>query len=263
MKKILCCLTAIIMTLSLAACDSIPLPGFEEYDVSGHIGAILESSYYQNSTKIMEITSETPEAAAEYYSVTVRNATTRFCNTFGINPAADQMAELETVIGEAYRLAKYTVQPEVKVSTGYTIDVEITPLTNIRDSAGEFEEATQRIAEKYNQQAIASATNDDGQANRESDTDEYADNGEEDYDGDASSDNFEEPIEPPPIDTDAMNREIIAEMIQLIRNSLLVPSYGEMTTVTLDILLEDNGDILLDTVQMDRIDETVLTIAKG
>lgn len=260
MKKIICGLLAAVTVLCFAGCDSIPLPGFEDYDISGHIEGLLDSSYLQDNSKYMEVTSLTAEGVAENNAMTVQNAATRFCNTFAVTPNAEQMISLKEVFSEAYRLSKYTVNEAEEVTTGYYIPVDITPLNNIRECTPAFDEAKKRIEDEYNQLSMAGL--DDGMAESNNEDDDYFSDEDDYYDEDEDSGTIEDPATPPPIDYEAMNREILDEMIQIMKTSLLNPTYDEPTSITLDIRVEDNGDILLDTTQTDTIDETVVIIAR-
>ena len=45
-KRLPALLLAVVLAVSLSGC-AIPIPGFADYDVSGYVKALLDSSYHQ------------------------------------------------------------------------------------------------------------------------------------------------------------------------------------------------------------------------
>lgn len=128
----------ILLALSLTGC-TIPTPGFADYDVSGYIRALLDSSYHGSHEDLMEIAKITEAQAMENNTTTVENAAVHFCNTYDLSPSESQLQELQMIMKQAFALTKYTVKEERRVDTGYYLEVEIAPITNFSDKGGEIE----------------------------------------------------------------------------------------------------------------------------
>ena len=92
---------------SLSGC-AIPIPGFADYDVSGYVKALLDSSYHQENEEFMSITGATKTAAQQNNTDTVENAAVLFCNTYGLYPNEEQLQELQEVMRTVYRQTQYT-----------------------------------------------------------------------------------------------------------------------------------------------------------
>ena len=52
-------LSALLLTLMLGGCE-IPMPGFADYDVSGYIQALLDSSYHNSHSGFMTVAMVSP-----------------------------------------------------------------------------------------------------------------------------------------------------------------------------------------------------------
>lgn len=249
-------LLSLVMVLSMTGCDKIPMLGFEDYDVSGYMEGYLESSYLKVNTAYMEVTGATQERAQENNEVTISNAANEFCSEYSILPDDDQMTELKQVIEEAYLKARFSVADEQKTSTGYYVEVKMEPLKNIKDCAPLLNETKEKIRAKYEQGVSSAVDSDDGLYNKQDNSGDYYEEDEDDDD----EEGIEPPMSEPEVDYDKMNREIVSELIQVVRNSLLTASYEDETTIILDILLNEKGELLVDTTQLNLIDKTVVLI---
>ena len=119
---------ALVLLVHLAGC-SIPQAGFADYDVSGYIRALLDSSYLNDNQRLSDLSGRTV-ADGENSQTTAENAAVRFCNAYGIYPAEDQMAQLDQLMAKVYLGARYSVEDEVKTGQGYTVEVTVYPITN-------------------------------------------------------------------------------------------------------------------------------------
>ena len=72
-KRLPALLLAVVLAVSLSGC-AIPIPGFADYDVSGYVKALLDSSYHQENEEFMSITGATKTAAQQNNTDTVENA---------------------------------------------------------------------------------------------------------------------------------------------------------------------------------------------
>ena len=248
-------LTAGLLIMSLAGC-AIPVPGYADYDVSGYIQALLDSSYHDSHEALMELSKVTEESAKANNTTTVENAVVIFCNTYDLSPSEEQLAELEKVMRQAFALTKYMVKDERKTDTGYYLEVEIASITNFEGREADIERlkaAAQQEAAAANapKTAVRPDTSDDD------DDDSYDDDTGED-DGD------EEPVqEVPPEERVNANDLFIEKVLNFCKQELANISYDpEMRTVALDIRQTDKGELQLDMNQLDTIDKTVIRFSK-
>ena len=256
-------LTAALLTASLAGC-AIPVPGYADYDVSGYVQALLDSSYHDSHEALMELAKITEESAKANNTTTVENAVVNFCNTYGLSPSEEQLDELEKVMRQAFALTKYMVKDERKTDTGYYLEVEIASITNFEGR----EQDIQRLKEAAQQEALAAntakpsvqpGTSDDGDDDYSDDDnydDEYGDDGYND--GDDSSDQTlpaEEKVN--------ANELFMSKVLNFCKQELANISYDpEMRTVALDIRQTDKGELQLNMDQIDTIDKTVIRFEK-
>ena len=136
-KRLPALLLAVVLAVSLSGC-AIPIPGFADYDVSGYVKALLDSSYHQENEEFMSITGATKTAAQQNNTDTVENAAVLFCNTYGLYPNEEQLQELQEVMRTVYRQTQYTVKEEQKTDKGYYIEVEIRPIINFQNRTAEL-----------------------------------------------------------------------------------------------------------------------------
>lgn len=273
---------AAAMSLLLTGC-SLPMTGFADYDVSGYFQALLDSSYKGKNTEYVDIAATTEEKAMQNNTTTVQNAAVNFCNTYGISPSDQQLSQLEEVMRQALLQADYTVKDEQKVEGGYSLEIEITPIVNFNDLESEIgqlrdeaqEEATQALEEANRQEESSSSDDsygygdDDGYGYGDSydDSDSYGYDdsydtyGDNSY-GDSSSsqersqgeDGNQEETSSVSANDLFVNKvvEYCQELVQDIR-------FGDQPVIiTLDILQTEDGELQLDTNQLDTIDRTVL-----
>lgn len=273
---------AAAMSLLLTGC-SLPMTGFADYDVSGYFQALLDSSYKGKNTEYVDIAATTEEKAMQNNTTTVQNAAVNFCNTYGISPSDQQLSQLEEVMRQALLQADYTVKDEQKVEGGYSLEIEITPIVNFNDLESEIgqlrdeaqEEATQALEEANRQEESSSSDDsygygdDDGYGYGDSYDDSNGYDGYGDYDtygdnsyGDSSSsqersqgeDGNQEETSSVSANDLFVNKvvEYCQELVQDIR-------FGDQPVIiTLDILQTEDGELQLDTNQLDTIDRTVL-----
>ena len=265
-------LTAGVMSLLLTGCSQL-MGGFADYDVSGYFQALLDSSYKGENTQYMTVAAATEETAQQNNATTVQNAAVNFCNTYGISPSEEQLSQLEEVMRQALTQADYTVRDEEKVDTGYTLEVEIDPIVNFNDLSSQIEglrddareEAAQASQEASSQDEEDSSgsgaydsdgydtygTADDYGATDGYDTTGGTTSGGDDSGEDSSSSGTEETVDANTLFVDKVV-ELCQEQLSSLRHS------GETVTITLDIRQTEEGELQLDTNQLDTIDRTVL-----
>lgn len=250
MKKIFAGILSLLMIIGLAGCDKIPMPGFEDYDVSGYIAGLLDSTYLDEHEKYMEFSKSTLSSAEKNHSITVENATSYLCSLFKLYPDDTQLDELNKVMSEAYKLSRYTVKEKVKSPTGYYIEVDIQPLLAFKESYVSVENLRREIE---NNASKTSYTEDVSEND-----DEYGDD-EDIYDAD-ELESYREARRQDEPDPAEQQSELVEGTIKIFREALFSPNYGASRTITMDIRVNDAGELSLDKTQLELIDETVVLI---
>ena len=278
------------MALALAGC-TLPLPtsGFADYDVSGYFQALLDSSYKGNNTAYVNVTAVSEEEAQKNNTTTVENAAINFCNTYGVLPNDEQLSQLEEVMRQALVQADYTVKDEEKVESGYTLEVEVDPIVNFSDLEDEIEklreeaeeEATQAHTQYSSSRDEDEDTDSDGYGYGDEDSDSYgygdedSDSSDDSYgyddeDSDSSEDGYDYGIDDSESSTRSdgnvvdANAIFVDKVVSLCQEQLSDLRFsGETVTVTLEIRQTDEGELQLDTNQLDTIDRTVLQFQKS
>ena len=278
------------MALALAGC-TLPLPtsGFADYDVSGYFQALLDSSYKGNNTAYVNVTAVSEEEAQKNNTTTVQNAAINFCNTYGVLPNDEQLSQLEEVMRQALVQADYTVKDEEKVESGYTLEVEVDPIVNFSDLEDEIEklreeaeeEATQAHTQYSSSRDEDEDTDSDGYGYGDEDSDSYgygdedSDSSDDSYgyddeDSDSSEDGYDYGIDDSESSTRSdgnvvdANAIFVDKVVSLCQEQLSDLRFsGETVTVTLEIRQTDEGELQLDTNQLDTIDRTVLQFQKS
>lgn len=276
------------MALALAGC-TLPLPtsGFADYDVSGYFQALLDSSYKGNNTAYVNVTAVSEEEAQKNNTTTVQNAAINFCNTYGVLPNDEQLSRLEEVMRQALVQADYTVKDEEKVESGYTLEVEVDPIVNFSDLEDEIEklreeaeeEATQAHTQYSSSRDEDEDTDSDSYGYGDEDSDSYSDEdsdssddgyGYDDEDSDSSEDGYDYGIDDSESSTSSdgnvvdANAIFVDKVVSLCQEQLSDLRFsGETVTVTLEIRQTDEGELQLDTNQLDTIDRTVLQFQKS
>lgn len=131
------------IVLAFAGCSAKT----KDFDASGYIEAVLDCAYAGENELYIGYTSATAEEAAANNVTTVSNAAVRFFTKYQINASEEQKTALSVVFTDAYKQCKYSVQDKLKTETGYTVEVQYSPMTtfldlenqikSIRDEAGD------------------------------------------------------------------------------------------------------------------------------
>lgn len=248
-------LSALLLTLVLGGCE-IPMPGFADYDVSGYIQALLDSSYHNSHSGFMTVAQATTEAAMKNHTSTVGNAVVNFCNTYGVSPSEEEQAQLQEVFSQLLSQAQYTVREEQKVDTGYYIEVEVTPISNFSDCAGQLatlREQAQQEADEANAPEPTPSPEPEDEWGWEEDS--WGEEGEDE----------ESPIATPVPVTERVdpNKLYLEKVLDFCRQQAAAPAYGVARTLALNIRQTDNGELQLDLNEIDKIDQTVLQFTPG
>lgn len=244
-KKLLCLCLALALSLSLAGC-TIPVPGFADYDVSGYVKALLDSSYHGENEGFIRVAGTTQEKAQQNNADTVENAAVLFCNTYGIYPSDEQLAELQRVMRQVYALTEYTVKEERKTDAGYYLEVEVSPITNYRGRSADLERLLASAQEEANR--VNTNASEDGTG--------YENDGYEDYEDNSSSQ-----IGSTSNTVDA-NELYVDKVVEFCKEELKSIVYDTSVTIPLEILQTDEGELQMDVNQISTLDKTVVYLTK-
>ena len=261
---------AAVLSLTLTGC-SLPMMGFADYDVSGYFQALFDSCYKGENEAYMAVAAINEQSAQENNNTTVENAAVNFCNTYGLNPSEEQLTQLEDVMRQAFLQADYTVKDEQKVEGGYYLEVEIDPIVNfsgLEDKVEELREEAQDEATQANSSSSQEDEDSDGDYGSE---DGYGDYGYDDsgYDDgsdygyedssqeeSSSSQDSSDTEDTGVVDANAL---FVDKVITFCQGQLEFLTHGDETvTIALDIRQTSDGELQLDTNQLDTIDRTVL-----
>ncbi len=237
LKRWITLLLAAALSVILSAC-TIPMPGFADYDVSGYIEALLDSSYHDANEELMAVAKITEEKARENNKATVENAAVTFCNTYQLSPSDEQLEELQKIMKQAFALTKYTVKDERKVETGYYLEVEVASITNF----AEREEEIEKLRTQARQEATSANTS-------------WSSSG---VFSQAEEPTSEEPASSASQRVDA-NALFVDKVLDFCKQELANISYDpETRSFPLDILQTEDGELQLDLNQIDSIDRAVV-----
>lgn len=221
-----------VLLLTTAGCSLFPTPGFAEYDVSGYVKALLDSSYHGDHKAIKEIAGVNDAGAQTNTDTTVENAAIYFCNNYGISPSERQLDELKAIMRQAFALTKYTVKEERKVDGGYYLEVEVAAITNFEGRSADIDQ----LKIEAQDASIGSTGN----------TTSGDEDGGEEADSTAQ------------IGTDA-NTLFVDKVLEFCKSELANISYDPDTrSLPLDVVQTEKGELQLDMNQLDAIDRAVI-----
>ena len=268
-KRLPALLLAVVLAVSLSGC-AIPIPGFADYDVSGYVKALLDSSYHQENEEFMSITGATKTAAQQNNTDTVENAAVLFCNTYGLYPNEEQLQELQEVMRTVYRQTQYTVKEEQKIDKGYYIEVEIRPIINFQNRTAELAKLkTEAQDEAIAQNRSNTSSEDSSEDSGESDGygDDYDGYGEDEESWEEETESSESSAESsqPPAKTVDPNELYVEKAIAFCKTETDKISYADADktiTISLEILQTEAGELQLDMNQIGMIDKTVVYLTK-
>lgn len=118
MKKLSAILAGVMTAAFLGGCGA-------SFDAAGYIGAILDNSYKNDSSKFVSMKIGTAEEAAETYETGLSGEVDTLIEMSGEGPATDeQRTEIENIMKDIYGKTKYTVDGAEKQDDGsYVVTV--------------------------------------------------------------------------------------------------------------------------------------------
>lgn len=238
---------AALMCLGLSGCDFLPSEEFNDYDVSSYIQALLDSSYHNDHRALTAVFQVAEDSAQANNTTTVENAAVNFCNAYGLTPDEAQMQRLEDIMAKALLNARYQVADEVKVETGYTIEVTVSPITSFSGLTEQFTALRSQAQEEVNSKSMVNLGGEEDS---------------EDGDGGEWGEDGEDEPTPTPAPTPLMKTAAelyIDRALDLCESKLGAMEFGGAdTAIVLNIRLTQDGQLQLDLNQIDEIDRTVL-----
>lgn len=259
-KKLTALALCALLALSCAGCG-LPELGFDDYDVSGYIQALLDSTYHDNHNSLIAITGTSEETAKQNHTSTVENAAVNFCNTYNLSPSEEQLTALQDVMSQALNQAKYTVKEEQKIESGYYIEVEVSPIGNF---AGLAETLSDLRTQAMDEASAANAAQTPQGVLGEG-QDGYVPGDDEDG-GDEYYEDGGEPT-PSPAPTPAPTPTAKVDPYQLYMDKVVAYCQSQTgaigyqpqnVTIALDIRQTEAGELQIDLNQVDTLDKTVL-----
>lgn len=248
LKKWAAVLLSALICLGLSGCDLLPSEEFNDYDVSSYIQALLDSSYHDDHRAYMARIQATEDTARANNITTVENAAINFCNAYGLSPDDAQMQRLEEIMAKALLSTRYQVADEVKVETGYTIDVTVSPITSFSGLTEQFTTIRSQAQEEVNSKSMVNLDDGEGQ-------EDGGENGEWSEEG-------EDVPTPTPAPTPLLKTATelyVDRVLDFCEGRLTALEFaGADTTIVLDIRLTKNGELQVDLNQIDEIDRAVL-----
>lgn len=247
-KKWAALLLCVLLGGACAGCGLLPSTDFNDYDVSSYIQALLDSSYHNSHQDYVAITQAQEEAAQANNTTTIENAAVNFCNAYNISPSEEQMEKLQGIMGQALLSAKYTVKEEKKIETGYSIEVEVSPITSFAGLEQELARLRTQAQEEAAQANLGALAGENGDGGEEE--------GAEDETGEEGAEPTPTPVPAAKVDAQELYVDKVLEYCQA--KAAAVEFQGQNTSIVLDIRLTGKGELQLDLNQIDDIDQTIL-----
>lgn len=282
-SKLLPLILALGLSICLSGCE-IPTLGFADYNVSGYIKGLLDSSYLDNHTQYMSFTGQNQETAQKNHTSTVDNAVTIFCELYAVSPTEAQRTQFQEIFHQAYLAGNYTVKTEEKVNTGYYLEVDITPITNFT-ALGSKMKALRSEAEQELAASSSSSSAKEPEYDEYGNLIEYDENGNpiayDEYGNLIEYDENGNPLEydeygnllepdtssatPKPgnsiLSSQALE-ELYAKMVlEYCQSEVSNLNYSTSpVTISLNIIQTEKGELQLDLTQIQAIDKTVVQL---
>lgn len=146
MKKLALIMSCIMMTGMLAGCA--------KFDASAYLAALLENSYKNDSTALVELGIGTEEEAAAIYEQGLDTEMQALTSTAGIS--ADQVDGLRDVIANMLAGAKYTVgEAEAQDDGSYVVTVTYEQMNVFGPTIDNYMAETEALVAEWTEAALA------------------------------------------------------------------------------------------------------------
>lgn len=132
-------LICVLMTMSMSGCSAISLLTQGEFDASGYVQGIMDSTYKADFDKYIELTDDTKENAQGAYEKVMDTKAQVFATYTSVTLTDESKAKFIEYSKQIYNNAKYEVLDAKKTENGFTVDVVITPITILKNIKTEGE----------------------------------------------------------------------------------------------------------------------------
>jgi hypothetical protein len=158
-NKSIIIILSLLLTGILGGCSTISLLTQGEFDASGYVQGILDSTYKGQFEQYMKLTKDTAENAQAAYDTVMETKAEALATYTSVKLTDETKAKFLEYSKQIYQNTKYEVSKATKTDNGFTVDVVISPMTilkniategevyvtdfNTRNSSGEFAEFTE------------------------------------------------------------------------------------------------------------------------
>lgn len=146
MKKLALIMSCIMMTGMLAGCA--------KFDASAYLAALLDNSYKNDSTGIVELGIGTAEEAAALYEEGLKLEMSAITASAGFSE--DQIADLETIMADLLAGAKYTVgEAEAQDDGSYVVTVTYEQMQVFKTTLDNYMAETEALVAEWSEAYMA------------------------------------------------------------------------------------------------------------
>ncbi|PXV89103.1 uncharacterized protein DUF3568 [Lachnotalea glycerini] len=163
-KKGLAALLSILLILCLNGCSTINLLTQGEFDASGYVNGILDSTYKGVFDQYIKLTEDTEENAQKAYDAVMEAKAESFANFVSVNLTDETKAKFIEYSKQIYQNAKYEVKDAIKTDNGFTVDIIISPMTIMQSIATEGESFVNDFNDKNSNGDFADLTEEEFEA---------------------------------------------------------------------------------------------------
>lgn len=129
LRKVIIVVSLLAITGGLSGCSAISSLLGNDFDASGYVQGLLDSTYKGKYEDYLELTEDTEENAETGYQDSMEAKGNNFATYSGIQIISDDVnAQFTEISKEIYQKATYEVKEAVKVDGGYTVEVVISPM---------------------------------------------------------------------------------------------------------------------------------------
>jgi len=138
-KKSLVVLISMLATFCMSGCSAVSLLTQGEFDASGYVQGIMDSTYKGEFDKYIELTEDTKENAQAAYDTVMDTRAQSFATYTAITFTDESKAKFVEYSKQIYKNAKYEVLEATKTDNGFKVDVVISPMLILQNISDEGE----------------------------------------------------------------------------------------------------------------------------
>lgn len=167
MRKSIVILIGVFLVAMVSGCSTLSLLMQGEFDASGYVKGILDSSYKGQFEEYIKLTDDSQENAQSAYDKIMETKAEGFATYTAVTLTDELKPKFIDYSKQIYKQAKYEVAEAKKTDKGFTVDITITPMTilqaietegeafvndfNAKNQNGDFAEMTdEEFTTEYN-----------------------------------------------------------------------------------------------------------------